>query len=122
MGARAALQAALATARATVATLEVALEGTETDADELLTAAESLERFGIGRDGLLAGERRGEIALTRGPRNRIQVSRSALEEYRRRPHPVTKGRTPLAPQATETLEAWDEQAGAELRLLAGGRR
>jgi hypothetical protein len=90
--------------------------------DELLTATESLERFGIGRDGLLAAERRGELALTRGPRNRIQVSRSALEAYQRRPHAPTKGRSTLAPQASASLEAWDEQAGAELRLLAGGRR
>jgi hypothetical protein len=91
-------------------------------ADELLTAAESLEHYGLGRDGLLAAERRGELALTRGPRNRIQVSRASLEAYQRRPHAPTKGRSTLAPQASASLDAWDEQAGAELRLLAGGRR
>lgn len=88
--------------------------------DDLLTAKQALETFGIGRDGLLAAELRGELTLTRGSRNRILVERAALETYVRRPHAPTRPRRPKqAPP--ESLAAWDREAERELRLLAGGR-
>ncbi|HEU4544633.1 MAG TPA: hypothetical protein VFR23_26135 [Jiangellaceae bacterium] len=114
---RSAILAHLDAIDAMVRSVRVALDAEP--ADELLDAKQSFERFSIGRDGLLGAERRGEITLTRGRRNKIMVKRSALEALQRRPHQPTRARR-SAP-ATD-LESYDREAERELRLLAGGAR
>jgi hypothetical protein len=114
---RTALLAQVDAIEAQLRSLRASVEGTDDD-DQQLDAKQALERFGVGHDGLLAAERRGEIALTRGPRRKILVRRSALEAYLARPH------APTAPKRRRKVEApdYDAEVARELRLLAGGRR
>lgn len=50
--------------------------------DEMLDLAKAKAWFGVGRDALLGAADRGELALVRGPRNKLLVRRSALEAWR----------------------------------------
>jgi len=105
------IEAALASARATVATLEAALEGADDNETELLDVATVREEYGIGRDALKAAEARGELELLRGPRNKLLVERGKLEAWRRsRPNKPTE-RRPVA-----DLEAWKTQAMRSLEV------
>jgi hypothetical protein len=115
------LEAALATARATVATLEAALAATaEPVTSDTLDAREALAEFGVGRDGLLAAHARGELQLCRGPRQKILVGRDEIERWlRSRPVKSPQSREPAAPS---DLESWERETRADLRALAGGRR
>jgi hypothetical protein len=116
------IKASLASARALVASLEAALAAAlEPRQPDLLDSRQALAEFGIGRDGLLAASDRGEIRITRGARNKILVERSELQRWvRSRPVAPRQERQRAAP-ATD-LDAWDREAGAELRAIAGGRR
>lgn len=113
-----ALEAALASAKALVATLEAALAHPEPAGPALLDARQALSQYGIGRDGLLAAAERGEIELTRGPRNRLQVTRDEIERYlRSKPH---RPRLRRAEPAND-LEQWSAVAERELRAIGGHR-
>jgi hypothetical protein len=117
------IEASLASARALVASLEATLaEATEPHAPQLLDSRQSFAEFGIGHDGLLAAAERGEIQLTRGARNKLLVERDELERWVRSRPVAPRQRLPVAPTAVADLEAWDREAGAALRSIAGGRR
>jgi hypothetical protein len=120
---RSKLEAALASAKASVTILEALLDATpmvEGQGSDLLNVDQTLEQYQIGRDGLLNASRRGEIALVRGARNRIMVERSELERWIKS-RPVQPRKAPVEPPAAD-LDAWDRQAEASLRSVGGGRR
>jgi hypothetical protein len=109
---RKALEAALACARALVASLEAALVGTD-DGPELLDMKATAER-GAGRDALKAAALRGELELLRGPRGKLLVERDAFEAWlRSRPY------KPTTPTQTPDLNEWDAAAAAELGRIGG---
>jgi hypothetical protein len=119
---RSKLEAALASAKASVTILEALLEQTpmvEGQGSDLLTVDQTLEQYRIGRDGLLNASGRGELHLVRGARNRIMVERSELERWIKS-RPVQPRKAPAAPAAAD-LDAWDRQAEASLRSV-GARR
>lgn len=79
MSAAAALMAQAAALRAQADVLEaLAATLTDTAGDELLGVAECTKRFGVGRDAIKAAAARGELSVSRGPRQRLLVRRSAL--------------------------------------------
>lgn len=104
------LEAALASARATVASLEAALASAENKgASELLDVAAVRKQYGVGRDALKAAANRGELELSRGPRRRLLVKRDVLEAW--------LGSRPYEPPMAEPvadLEQW--KAEAERRI------
>ena len=109
---RKAVEAALASARALVATLEAALMDAD-DGPELLDMKATAER-GAGRDALKAAASRGELELLRGPRGKLLVERDAFEAWlRSRPY------KPMTPTQTPDLSAWDDAAAAELGRIGG---
>jgi hypothetical protein len=111
-----ALEAALATAKATVAAIEAALADPIDRSAELLDARQTLAEYHVGRDGLLAAARRGELVLSRGPRNRVLVERQEMERWlKSRP---LKPRERVAP--ANDLASWDVEAERELRAVGGG--
>jgi hypothetical protein len=99
------IEAALASARALVASLEAALEDAGNDPTELLDVAMVKEEYNIGRDALKAAAHRGELTLTRGPRGRLQVERGKLEAWQRSRKYEPTQRRPVA-----DLEAWKAEA------------
>ena len=111
---RPALEAALATARATVATLELALAVADEPVDELLDLKKIKVEYSIGDEAVRNAISRGELAATRGPRQRIEVRRSELERWR--------GATPVhvRPRASRRgaevidLDAWEREADAQM--------
>lgn len=87
-------------------------------ARDLLNVEQTLEQYNFGRDALLNANRRGELELVRGARNRIMVERCALEAYIRA-RPVVRPRKAVpAPD----LDSWERDAERQLRALQGGRR
>jgi hypothetical protein len=113
-GNRPALEAALATARATVATLEVALATADEPFDEVLSLADITAQFGYGREAILAAVGRGELDATRGPRRRVEIRRSELERWRasRPVEPRLRRRT----AEIGDLAAWEAEADRVLEL------
>lgn len=110
-----ALQAALATARATVASLEAALADPVDRSGELLGERQTMAEYGVARDGLLAAAGRGELTLCRGPRNRILVERQEIERWlKSRPH---RPRPKTAP--ANDLSEWDAETERELLAIGG---
>jgi hypothetical protein len=108
-----ALEAALASARALVASLEAVLMDAD-EGPELLDVKATAERYGVGRDGLKAAALRGELELLRGPRGKLLVERDAFEGWlRSRPY------KPKTPTQTPDLSAWDDAAAAELCRIGG---
>lgn len=89
--------------------------GTESD---LLDAKQTFAEFGIGVDGLKAAAARGELALSKGPRRRIQVSRAELLRWlASRPYkPTHKAAAPLADDV-DALDAELKRGG----LVRGAR-
>jgi len=79
---RAALLAQATALRAQADALEV-LADTLPDAanDDLLGVADCAAQYGVGRDALKRAAERGELAVTRGPRQRLQVRRSELRTW-----------------------------------------
>ena len=111
-----ALEAALATAKATVAALEAALADPHDRSTDLLDARQTMAEYGVGRDGLIAAESRGEISLSRGSRNRTLVERQEIERYlKSRPRPAPRRKTAPA----NDLGEWDAETQRELRALGG---
>jgi multidrug resistance efflux pump len=116
------LEAALATARASVAaleatvtTLEAALEsaGEHDPSTELLDLKAVKAEYDIGPDGLKAAAARGELDLHPvGERDKLYVERGELERYRRSRKYKPKQRRPVA-----DLEAWKAEAK---RSIEGG--
>lgn len=93
-----ALRAQLSALQATVDALADSLES---PGDELLGVREC-RALGVGRDALLAGAARGELELTRGPRQRLQVRRSELARWLE-----SKPYAPAQPsEPVQSLEDW----------------
>lgn len=63
--------------------------------DELLGVTEC-KALGVGRDALKAAAERGELEITRGPKQRLQVTRSELDRWLKS--------KPYAPKATNEPE------------------
>ncbi len=114
------LEAALASARATVCLLEAELEQVDvagSDGEQLLTTAQTLAEFGIGHDAIKAAAERGELTVSRGARGKLLIERSEIRRYiKSRPVRPRKA----APAAS--LADWERDAEQSLRSIAGGRR
>jgi hypothetical protein len=82
VSARAALVAQAAALRAQADALEeLAATLPDVAADALIGVAECAERYNVGRDALKRAAERGELNVSRGPRQRLLVKRSALEAW-----------------------------------------
>ncbi len=102
-------EAALASARAAFAELEAG--------PELITPAETMQRYGVARDGLLAAEARGELALSRGSRGRVLVAASDVELWMRsRARPIRR-----ALPESEDPDEYERRETAALLAMNGGR-
>jgi len=112
--------AALASAETTVSLLRAELESIDSQPahDELLDAKQSLEKYGLGHEGLRSAAERGELAVSRGARGKLLVLESELRRYiASRPYkPTPRRAAPL-----ENLDAWEAEADRALRVV-GGRR
>ena len=104
------VDASIASLKATRASLEAALESAD-DPTELLDLKTVKEDYDIGRDALLAAERRGELELHQ-PANKLLVERGKLEAWMR----STK-RKPTQRRPVPDLEAWKAEAD---RCIEGG--
>lgn len=116
------LEAALSSARATVAILEAELADVTagvTGDDPLLDTKQALTEFGIGHDGIKSAIERGELTASRGARGKILIARSELRRYMQA-RPVKPRK--VAPAPASDLDAWERQAQGELRALRGGRK
>jgi hypothetical protein len=112
-----AIEAALATAKATVTALEAALASTVEDEPGLLDLKAIKAKYNIGRDALLAAARRGELHLKRVSR-RIMIEVDELEAWlRSKPHHT---RPRLASPET-SLDEWERDQERELRALGGSQ-
>lgn len=112
-----ALEAALASARATVVSLEAALADPIDRSGDMLGERQTMAQYNVARDGLLRAADRGELELCRGPRNAILVERQEIERWlKSRPH---RPRPKSCAAPANTLEEWDQQVETELRALGG---
>jgi hypothetical protein len=109
----------LATARATVATLEAALAGAGDPATDLLSERQTMAEYGVARDGLLAAAARGEITLSRGPRNRIQVERQEIERWMKARPFAPRRKRRVAVEPANDLDTWSIEAERALRATGG---
>jgi hypothetical protein len=106
------LEAALVSARATVASLEAALADAENNgASELLDVAAVRKQYGVGRDALKAAAKRGELELSRGPRRRLLVKRDVLEAW--------LGSRPYEPPIAEPVADVEQWKAEAERRIAG---
>ena len=108
------IEAALVSARATVASLEALLESVDAHdpSSDLLDAKTVKQEYDIGRDALKAAAKRGELKLHRGTRDKLLVERGKLEAWRRsQPYKPTQ-RRPVA-----DLKTWEAEA---TRALGAG--
>lgn len=80
--------------------LAASLPDVYADADTLLGVAECSEGYGVGRDALKRAAERGELVVSRGPRQRLLVKRSALVAW--------LASKPLQP--SEALDDWEPDA------------
>ncbi|MES1185093.1 MAG: helix-turn-helix domain-containing protein [Myxococcales bacterium] len=79
MSARAALVAQAKALRAQADALEALAATLPTvEADDLIGVAECAAKYNVGRDALRRASERGELAVSRGPRQRLLVRRSAV--------------------------------------------
>jgi hypothetical protein len=71
---------------------------------DLLDMKQALERYRVGRDAILAGARRGELELSRGPRRKLLVRAAELERW-------LTGRkyTPSQRPTARDMEEWGRQ-------------
>lgn len=116
---RAALEAALASARATVASLEAAIAALDAGvpADELLDLSGLKSAFGLGRAAVLGAVARGELVASRGARDRILVTRSAVHAWLARPVEVRCRKAPAA--SVTDLAAWERKQQEALSRARG---
>ncbi|MEI9936673.1 MAG: hypothetical protein WDO69_05565 [Pseudomonadota bacterium] len=77
--------------------------------DELLGVREC-RALRVGRDALLAAAKRGEVQLSRGPRQRLQVRRSELEKW-------LQSRPYVAPAASEPVQSLEDWQRSVLRKV-----
>ena len=79
---------------------------------DLLDMKQVFERYRIGREAVLAGAKRGELELSRGPRRKLLVRAAELERW-------LTGRkySPVREPAPESMEEWERQADAQLAEL-----
>lgn len=79
MSPAAALRAQATALRAQADALEaLAVALPDAAADDLIGVAECAGEYGVGRDALKRAAERGELAVSRGPRQRLLVRRSAI--------------------------------------------
>jgi hypothetical protein len=88
--------------------------------DEQLTLAQIREQFGYGDEAIRAAIARGELAGTRGPRQRIEVRRSELERWRASTPAHVKPRARRRGADVIDLDTWERECDRE--LAAGGSR
>ena len=97
-----ALRAQAVALRVQAAALEALAESLADPVSDLLGVAEC-RAIGVGRDALLAGAARGELRLTRGPRQRLQVERGELWRWlASKPYAA-----PAAKEPAPDLDAWE---------------
>jgi hypothetical protein len=100
--ASAALRVQAAALRAQADALDALASTLVSERDELLGVAQC-RALGVGRDALLAAAARGEIAITRGPRQRLQVTRHELDRWlASKPYVVAAKSEPVA-----SLAEWE---------------
>lgn len=98
--------------------LEAALADPVDRSAEQLDARQTLAEYRVGRDGLLAAGRRGELSLTRGPRNRVLVERQEIERWLKS-RPLRPNQKAKPGPANDDLASWDADAERELRAMGG---
>ena len=120
MSTRPALEAALATARATVSAIEAALAALDsgTTEAELLDLGALKERYELGRAAIVAAVGRGELQAVRGGRGRILVSDNDVRAWLAT-RPVTPRKVERGAEIT-TLADWE--AADDLALARARRR
>ena len=79
---------------------------------DLLDMRQVLERYRIGRDAILAAAKRGDLALSRGPRRKLPVRVAELERWLTGKKYV-RNREP----APESMEEWERQVSHQLADL-----
>ena len=99
--ASAALRVQAAALRAQADTLEALAATLGPEADELL-GVRDCKALGVGRDALLAAADRGELQVSRGPRQRLQVRKSELDRWL-----SSKPYQPRDREPAPDLEAWE---------------
>lgn len=96
--------------RAQADTLDALADAVERDAPDALLGLKELREHGVGRAALLGAADRGELAVSRGPRGRLQVRRSELDRWlasrpvERRQHDAN----------IVDMDAWDRAAAERL--------
>ena len=98
-----ALRAQAAALRAQAATLDALAECLGGNPGSDLLGVAECRALGVGRDALLAGAARGELKLTRGPRQKLQVERAELKRWlASKPYAI-----PAAKEPVPDLDAWE---------------
>lgn len=113
---RSALLAALATAKATVATIEAALAVPDADDDRLLDLG-SVEAEGVSPHTARSWIRSGRLTAHQAERGRFVFRRSALLRALEA-SPVKSRNVKTGPA---DLDAWEAEADRSLRLVGGVR-
>ena len=86
------------------------------DGDPLLSTAETLERFGYGREAIRAAVERGELSVQKGARGKYLVLESEMRRYiASRPLRPAPRRAPAPPD----LDAWERAVDRDLQLVGG---
>ena len=99
--ASAALRAQATALRVQADTLDALAASLAPEADELLDLA-ACKALDVGRDALKGAADRGELQVSRGPRGKLLVRRSALEAWlSSRPY------KPTQTEAAPDLDAWE---------------
>jgi hypothetical protein len=84
---------------------------------DLLDLKQVAERYKVGREAIIAAAKRGEIALSQGPRRKFLVRANEVERWLTERKYVPPDRT-----VPVDLEEWDRQVAASLeRAVAEGR-
>jgi hypothetical protein len=76
-----ALRAQAASLRQQADALDTCASALESAAPDTLLGVEECRALGVGRDALRGAARRGELAVSQGPRGKLLVRRSALEAW-----------------------------------------
>jgi hypothetical protein len=99
----AALRAQAVALRASADALDLLAETLPDATGDALLGVAECRALGVGRDALLAAAARGEISVTRGPRQRLQVTRRELDRWlASRPYVPTAKTEPVA-----SLAEWE---------------
>jgi hypothetical protein len=119
-----ALQAQAAALRATADALDalaLAAAAPSADGSDWLDLPALAREYGLKRGALLAAADRGELTVSRGPRQKLLISRAEIERFL-----SAKAYVPRAPKMTASVQAgandWDARAEAQLRELVRNQR